>query len=49
MKISVYLLKMGVWNDLDEKQLQHKFIRGPSKLPPNSFQIGKFGRGYLNI
>jgi hypothetical protein len=39
-KISIYSLKMGVWNDLDEKHLQHKIKRGPSKSPPNSFQIG---------
>ena len=38
-KISIYSLKMGVWNDLDEKQLWHKIKRGPSKQPPKSFQI----------
>jgi len=39
-KISIYSLKMGVWNDLDEKQLWHKIKRGPFKSPPYSFQIG---------
>jgi hypothetical protein len=39
-KISIYFLKMGVWNDLDEKHLWHEIKRGPFKLPPNSFQIG---------
>jgi hypothetical protein len=28
-----------IWNDLDEKQLRHKIKIGPSKLPPNLFQI----------
>ena len=31
--------KKGVWNGLDENQLQHKIKGGPSKLLPNSFQI----------
>ena len=35
----MYLLRKGAWNDLDEKQLWHKIKGGPSKLPPNSFQI----------
>jgi hypothetical protein len=30
---------MGVWTDLDEKQLRHKIKRGPPKLPQNLFQI----------
>jgi hypothetical protein len=34
------LPKKGVWNDLDEKQLWDKITKGPSKLPPSSFQIG---------
>ncbi len=35
--------------DLGEKQLQYEIKRGPSKSPPNSFQIKKIGGKDLNI
>jgi hypothetical protein len=47
IKISIYLQKKGVWNDLDEKQLQHKIVKGPYKSPPNSYQIGNLDGNIL--